>query len=166
MSVKDDIKIDVTDLDQQWTDLPDMFHNYSEEGDLIEAEIKYKKLEQELLGADLDMKIRKTPADFGIEKLSENVVFSTIRQDAKWRDLSFEILELEKQRKLMASACRSLEMKKDALKSIQALYLSEFYIAPSGPEEIKKLKEHQEDLAERNVRIEMRKRSKRKGKEE
>jgi hypothetical protein len=164
MSVKDDIRLNPNELDKQWADLADQFHNYSEEGDLIESEIKFKKLELELLEADLDLKIRNKPADFNIDKLTESGVKSSIRMNQIWRDLNYEILELEKQRKLMASACRALEMKKEALKSIQALYLSEFYIAPSAPEEEKKFKNHQEELVARNIRLEMKKHAKRKGK--
>lgn len=161
MGVKEDIRLNPNELDKQWADLPDQFHNYSEEGDLIESEIKFKKLELELHESDLDLKIRKK-ASTAAEKITETVVKSLIRVDEVWRNLNYEILELEKQRKLMASACRALEMKKEAMKNIQALYLSEFYIAPSAPEEEKSFKSHQEELVARNIRLEMKKHSRRK----
>lgn len=164
MSVKKDIRVNPNELDKQWADLPDQFHNYSEAGDLLDSELKLKKMELEMLEADLDMKIRGTPADFGVDgKITETQIKSIIKTRQNWQDLTFEILELEKQRRLMASACRALEMKKDAMKSIQQLYLSEFYIAPTS-EEWDAIENRQEELANRNVRREMKKHSKRKEK--
>lgn len=166
MSVKNDIRINPNELDKEWANLPDQFHNYSESGDLLDSELKLKRMEIEILEADLDMKIRLNPAKFKAgEKVTETQIKSIIRTQDDWRDLNFDILELEKQRRLMASACRALEMKRDALKSIQALYLSEFYIAPTTEREVEDFENRQEEMANRNVRTEMRKHSKRKEKQ-
>jgi len=166
MNVKEDIRLDLNNLDTEWADLPDQFHKYSEEGDLLDSEIKIKKLQLEILEANLDLKIRANPKTFQIDKLTETIVKSTIRADLKWQEESLEILELEKQRKLMASACRALEMKRDALKNIQSLYLSEFYVAPSDPEKKQERELRVEEMAKRNVRTEMKKFYRRKQKTE
>ena len=165
MSVKNDIRINVNKLDKDWADLPDLFHSYSEQGDLLDAELKLKKMKLEILEADLDMEIRTSPKKFlAGEKVTETQIKSIIRTQQSWRDLNLESLEIEKQRKLISSVCRALEMKRDALKNIQALYLSEFYIAPVGAD-LEEFENRQEELANRNVRKEMRKHSKRKERE-
>jgi len=166
MSVKDDIRINPNELDKQWADLPDQFHNYFEEQELLAIEIKGKELSFELWEARIDCDIRKDPKKYcGSEKITEKQIGSIIKSDPKWEEMQLEILGLEKQRRLIMAACKTLDKKESSLASIQKLYLSEFYIAPVTEAEKDSFNSRLEEIADRNVRNEMKKRIKRKERE-
>lgn len=165
-TIKEDIAIDPTNLDEELMKLPDQYHNYAEEAELQWDEQKRMELELEVLEADLDNNIRKNPKKFGGgDKVTETQIKSLVHLNEDWRRLSRKLIDAEKQRRLMLAACKTLELKNYNLKSLQELYLSEFYQTPNGVKKEKAIKD-QEEIAARNVSREMKRRTKMRSQEE
>jgi hypothetical protein len=119
MSWKDDVKIDVNDLFNEWLDLPELYSKYLELE--INAERNYSKLCEELsyLVAKYDKGVRLDPDKFGCPKLAETPIQRTIDRQASVVLKKEEVIEAKYQLDLYKKTImRSLSTKKDSLTAI------------------------------------------------
>lgn len=133
-----DLTIDFSRLDVEWINLPSLYFKYREETDYLETRMRKKKLKLEFETSQLDGKIRLDPKNYiGVEKPTETQIRCFIESDENIYSIKSEMLELEKKKKLLASACSALEMKRDALKNLVQLLNGEYFttkaIGPSVP---------------------------------
>jgi len=153
MGIREDLTINPMNLDQDWANLPVLFHSYSECVEEIDGELKSEKAKLELLSATTERAIRASPSDFGIEKISESAVKAALATQNPLNQIREEILRLDKEKKIYQAACNSLSYKKDSLKALVTLYGMEYYSAPSTDAVGKKFIQAQLDSAADVVRI-------------
>ena len=153
MSVQDDLAIDPFRLDEQWAELPTLFHAYSERSDEADSLVRSCKLRIERITAELDSDIRLNFKDYGFTaKPTENAIKANIASNKEVLKANEEMLKHEKEKKLCQSVARALEIKKDAMKNLVQLYTSEYYSAPASSEDGKKFLERQASAAKQDVR--------------
>ena len=123
-----DLTIDFSQLDVEWINLPSIYFKYREETDYIEIKMRKKKMKLDFEMSSLDGRIRLDPKNYiGVEKPTETQIRCFIESDDKVYAIREEMLELEKRKKLLSSACQALEMKRDALKNLVQLLNGEYF---------------------------------------
>lgn len=147
MGIREDLTIDPLNLDQEWANLPILFHSYSEAMEGIDNEIKCCKAKLDLLSANTERMVRTNPASYGIEKISESAVKAALACNQDLVNLRNEILGLEKDKKVYGAACNALAFKKDSLKALVTLYGMEYYSIPSTKADGQKFIQNQLDSA-------------------
>lgn len=147
MGIREDLTIDPMNLDQDWANLPVLFHSYSECVEEIDSEMKSEKAKLELLSANTERMIREKPDNYGILKISESAVKAALACNEDLVNIRNEILKLDKEKKVYQAACNSLSYKKDSLKALVTLYGMEYYSAPSTNADGKKFMQKQLDSA-------------------
>lgn len=165
MSAKEDLIIDPLALDEQWSQIPILYHTYMEEAESLDGKIRSLKMQEDRTHSNIDLKIRRNPETFDIKgKPAEGMIKAIINSSKEIDELKAKIIETEKQKRLTLAVCRALEMKKEALKQMTSLYLSEYYSAPPK-DKAGDFINKQEQIANKDVRKKIKKSLNRKNKE-
>ena len=127
-NISKDLTIDPERLDAEWIVLPSVYYQYREEADILDIRARKKKLQLDFEMAKLDGEVRLEPvARLGVEKPTEAQIRCYIESHETIYNIRCEMLEIEKKKKMVASICSGLEMKRDALKNLVQLINSEYY---------------------------------------
>lgn len=157
--MKNDFTIDVEKLDLEWALLPQIYSEYSEQAEILDSEVRRKKMQLEMRRANLSKEIRDNSKqykkEYGLNSITEGFVSNLVDTDEGVRDLEFRIIQLDRERKLLQSSCRSLEMKRDALKNLTSLFQTEYFSMDNIAQRIKEHQEEKEKLEGRDVRLEI-----------
>jgi len=140
---KEDLVIDQYSLDKEWMNQALLYADWAEKS--VTAAFEYDKAKERLdvTKAELDMNIRKDPSSFGIEKVTEGSIQSTITSNLIYQEANNKLLEAKRDAKLLEVAKDSFEHRKKALEKLTDLFLSKYYSEPYVSEPAKKLVEGQ-----------------------
>ena len=130
--------IDPDALDVEWIEQPRLMMQYSRHAAKTRLEVERKKEELDIVRAGLDMKIRVDPEKYGIVKLTESVVSSTIITQKEYMEVNEEFLLLQYESNMAQGAVRALEGKKTALENLVKLHGQQYFAGPSVPRDLSK----------------------------
>ena len=134
MNLRDDLKIDVQNLDVEWATLPELHHLYNAEAISLEKRIKMKKLKLATYSAKLSRNIRLNKEQYleGDEKITIKLVQDLIDTDDEFIEKTTRIIEMETKRKLIMATVDDLDVKRTSLSNLTKLFMSEFYSVPTN----------------------------------
>jgi len=138
MNYEQDMTIDPDALDVEWIEQPRLMMQYSRHAAKTRLEVERKKEELDIVRAGLDMKIRVDPEKYGIVKLTESVVSSTIITQKEYMVANEEFLLLQYESNMVQGAVRALEGKKTALENLVKLHGQQYFAGPSVPRDLSK----------------------------
>lgn len=162
-----DLTININCLDAEWLTLPSLYFKYREESDYLDIRLRKAKMKLDFESAKLDSQIRSDPKNyFNIEKPTETQIRCFIQSSDMAFEIENEIIELERKKKVLASAIASLEMKRDALKNLTQLLNGEYFTTRRVDKDVLQHMEKNQDIEKRNIRREMRVRMNKTTKEE
>ena len=151
-----DLTINIENLIEEWIQLPSIYFAYREEADYLDISMRKQKMKLDFAIAELDGKVRKEPAIYlGVEKPTENQIKCYIESHEDVFSIREKMLETEKKRKLLVSACNALEMKKDALKNLTNLQNSEYFSLSSVKTDFTDIVQNGQEKVSRNIRREI-----------
>jgi len=157
-----DVNIDESALDVEWLQQPSLMKRYADMATKAERNEALKKESLDLLRAQFDLLIRKTPEDFKIDKITEAVVANTILTLEDYQEANKEYLEAKFERKNADNDVKAIEQKKTALENLVKLHGQQYFAGPSVPRDLNKEwveKQNQKNLnAEVNKRITIKRR--------
>jgi len=133
-----DISIDPDALDIEWTKQAQTFFKYAELTARAHVVMDRKKEKIDVLEATMGLKIRTNPASYGLEKITEGAVQSTILIDQNHIDAVAELADLKYEYEVLIAAVRALDQKKSALENLVRLQGQNYFAGPSVPREIGK----------------------------
>jgi hypothetical protein len=133
---KENIKIDKYSLDLEFEKHPMLYHEFAMDMVGAEDEKDQAKDKLELLRAQLDVQIRDNPKKFGLEKITEAAISSTILQTNEYKEAQEYYNNTVSNLRILKIAVESLNQKKVALENLVKLYLGEYY-SKEAPREIK-----------------------------
>ncbi len=133
MSLKDDLKIDVQNLDIEWATLPELHHLYNSEATLLEKRIKIMKLKLSTQSAKMSRRIRLNKDEYleEGEKLTQKLQTDLVEASDEYVELSTKIIELDTKRKIILATVEDLDIKRTSLTNLTKLFMSEFYSIPT-----------------------------------
>ena len=138
MNYEQDLTIDPDSLDTEWLDQPRLMLRYAKHASKMKMEVERAKEKLDIIRADLDKKIRVAPEEFGIVKLTESVITSTIITQVQFRAGNEEFLEAAYEANMAQGALRALEGKKTALENLVKLHGQQYFAGPSVPRDLSK----------------------------
>ena len=132
MDYEKDITIDVDALDVEWAGQARLMLQYAKHAAKMRLEVDRKKEQLDIIKAELDKKIRISPEDFGIVKLTESFVTSTIITQKEYMIVNEEFLQVAYESNMAQGAVRALEGKKTSLENLVKLYGQQYFAGPRG----------------------------------
>jgi len=133
---KENIKIDKYSLDLEFEKHPMLYHEFAMDMVASENEKDQAKDKLELLRAQLDVQIRDNPKKFGLEKITEAAISSTILQNKEYREAQEYYNNTMGNLRILKIAVESINKKQSSMEGLLKLYLGEYY-SKEAPREIK-----------------------------
>ena len=138
MNYEQDMTIDPDALDVEWIEQPRLMLRYAQHASKLKMEVERAKEKLDIIRADLDKKVRLNPEKFGIVKLTESVISSTIITQEEFITGNEEFLEVAYEANMAQGALRALEGKKAALENLVKLHGQQYFAGPSVPRDLSK----------------------------
>lgn len=130
MSDTNILEINEFELDKEWIKQPATYHKFATK--LAEAKYRLEeaKAKTELVKAELSSEIRIDPDLFGITKVTESVVASTILLQDQFKSTQAELFNQKHQVDLLQAVVTSLDHRKRALESLVSLHGQDYFSSP------------------------------------
>lgn len=125
------LEIDRLRLDDEWSNQPSQYYVWAKK--VAEAQLEFDglKSDQSLTFAELDKEIRDNPEEYGVSKLTESVVDSTVRLQKEFIASSAALNKARYKLSVAEAAVQALEHRKRALTMLVELWIHEYYADPS-----------------------------------
>jgi hypothetical protein len=147
MDYEKDIRIEESSLDLEWLEQPSLMLKYTKLSAQLSNDVDKAKESLELMYAELDKAIRSNPDRYGIEKITEGAVSSTIKSHPDYKKANEIFLVAKYEADVAKGAVRAFEQRKDALENLGRLLALDYF---SGPKVIgdlaEKRREREKDL--------------------
>jgi len=167
MNYENDLEIDEQGLDVEWLEQPQLMMKYVRIQSKSQREEEKAKEKLEFVDAELDIKIRKNPEKYKIEKITEAAVKSTILMDTQHIEAYEEYLDAKFENNVAKGAVKAFDQRKDALENLVKLHGQSYFAGPKMPRDITKEKTKRDEDKERTNKMnaEMAKRIRRRNQE-
>ena len=124
-------EIDKYRLDQEWEQQPRLYREHAErladaERDLSQAEAAVK-----VTRADVELKVRKAPDLYGVEKVAEAGIKAAVELDKRVRKSTLTVIEAKHKADILKAAVRTLEHRKSSLEELVRLWLADYFAEPT-----------------------------------
>jgi hypothetical protein len=134
MKYREELKIDLYKLDEEWLDQPNKVERWTTRH--AEAEAIRDRLEQRIgvVKALVEEDVRKKPAKYGWGDSSrhptEPFISSQVTKSRKVQKAQRDFIEAKKNAKILAGAVRSFEHRKRALEKLYDMWCRQYYARP------------------------------------
>lgn len=152
-----DINIDETALDVEWLDQPRKMFQYCKHAARMRKEADLAKEAVDVEKAKLDREIRSNPDQFGIDKITEAVVQSTILAHPRYQRKMGEFIGARYELDMAQNAIRAFEQRKTALENLVRLHGMSYFAGPGVPRDLTKEREKRDKSSNERVKIKRRK---------
>lgn len=164
LDINMDRQIDPDALDVEWLEHASKFSVYSTNLDEkakvrneLKTEAEYQKEVLDKVRAELDLEIRANPFKFGLEKVTENSIASTIVSNERYQEANEELYRIKKelneaQHELNEAhtMVNTMIAKRTAMQELGSLLRLDYFATPSEPRdlqsEFEKRRAHQEEI--------------------
>jgi len=125
-----DILIDKNNLSEQWEKQAGLYLYYALKLVKAEKDRNNAKEEVEVTKARVDKTIRKTPKDYGYEKVTEAIVTNTILLDDDYKEANNTYIEECYEVGILQAVVRAFDHKKKALENLVTLHMGGYNAEP------------------------------------
>lgn len=154
-----ELLIDLNQLDVEWMNQATTFMKYSELAADLKAIADRAKQNLDVVRAELDLEIRADPESFGLLKITESTVSSTIIGEKRYKDAFEKYISDKHDFDIMSAAVRAFDHKKSALENLVKLHGASWFAGPSEPRNIDDvMKEKIDETPKKEVRKKIRRR--------
>jgi hypothetical protein len=111
---------------------------YGETADqLADAKETLARMEarEEVVKAEIELKIRKSPERFGINNVTENAIKATIRIQPEVKKARLKVIKAHHLVNMLTGRCRTLEHRKQSLEDLVYLDSRDYFSRPKVPKE-------------------------------
>jgi hypothetical protein len=164
MDYEKDTDIDEQALDVEWLQQAHLMRKYTKYASMKKKEMDEAKERLDFGKAQLQREIRNQPSDFGIAKVTEAGIESTVLLQPEYRELKQEYTKAQYEYDVAMGAVRAIDQKKTALENLVRLLGVSYFAGPVVPRDLtqESLKAKEQKAQNAKVKINQ---SKRKGKE-
>lgn len=122
--------LDPARLDEHWTAHSREYHRYAQRLADARAEWERAKADRDVVQAELDRAVRRDPASYGVEKVTETVVERTILIQRGYQKAHDRVIEAKHTMDVLQATVDALEHRKRALEKLVELFLSDYWSQP------------------------------------
>lgn len=149
-----DRKIDPHALDIACLEQPYLFFKYAEKAIDARTAADQAKLRKEIIEAELDIKVRRNPGKYGLEKVTDPSVKAAVLRHPKYSAAMGEWLTARDTQAVLEQAVGAMEMRKRMLEALVTLHGQGYFSVPNAPRDLAtawlKSREHQDGIARDN----------------
>ena len=138
LDYENDVRIDEQGLDVEWLRQAELMAKYTKHSAAMKRELDDAKEALDVGKARIEKDIRTAPEEYGLAKITENAVQSTILLDGEYQKLSKAFIEAKYEFEIAVGAVRAIDQKKTALENLVKLHGQSYFAGPSVPRDITK----------------------------
>lgn len=155
LQYEQDVKIDPDALDVCWLEQADLMRRYAVHAAQTERELDNAKENLDVGKAEMEMEIRSDPTSFGLEKVTEGAIQSTLQLQERYQKLEQDHIDAKYEHNVARAAVRAIEQRRAALENLVQLLKASYF---AGPKEIRdlteeKMKHERDKKANANVKM-------------
>lgn len=155
-----DTNIDPDALDVEWLDQAKLMRMYSNHAAEMKKEMDNMKEKIEYEKAKIEMDIRSNPENYGLSKVTESAIQSTILLQKEYQELIVEYSEKRYEYDIAISAVRAIDQKKNALENLVRLFTASYFAGPAVPRNLYNEYMKKEEGRRNNAKIKIKRREK------
>lgn len=155
-----DIRIDPTALDVEWLRQADLMRKYATHAAATKMAMDDAKERLDVVKAQLDRDIRKDPSQFGLDKVTETAVQSTILLQEAYTQGNQAWSEARYENDIANAAVRAIDQKKTALENLVRLLTASYFAGPQAPRDVAREWQERNERRANNARVRMTRRTK------
>jgi hypothetical protein len=144
-----EIHPDPNELDKEWCNQPRLRFRYGQELADARRGLATAKAELEVSEAELDLAVRSDPGKYGLEKVTEAAVKSTVPTLKQYQKAKRAVIDAQYAVDVLDAAVSSIDHRKKALEDLVQLFMMDYYSKPKAPEGAR---ERMEEVGKANVR--------------
>ena len=157
-----DVSIDETALDVEWLQQSNLMYKYSRYQAETKKAMDEAKERLDFIRAKVEMDIRANPENYGLSKVTESAIASTILLQPEYQEASKKYIEAKYENDVATAAVRAIDQKKTALENLVKLLSVSYFAGPSAPRDLSlKWTEHikRREQKEHNKNVKIRRRA-------
>jgi hypothetical protein len=148
-----DIHIDSEALDIEWLEQSSLMMKYSQNVAQLQKEVDEAKESIELIKAELDKKIRSKPEKYGIVKITDTQVASTILMQQSYQIASTAYIDAKFELNTAKGAVDAFEHRKNSLENLVKLHGQQYFAGPKIPRDLTKEWQKKQDQREYDKKV-------------
>lgn len=152
---KDDVKINTKDLAGEWERQSDLLIYWHEQWAHAVRTMNWRKEQLRLTDAKIESEIRKSPKEYGLEKVTDSGISSVIARHPEHKEAHNRYIDAIWYADVMEGAKWAMMHKKDALEALMRMMLSGLHLMPHLDGALLPLDAHYEKNAKEGLRKEM-----------
>ena len=136
LNYEQDVSIDETALDVEWLQQANLMYKYARYQAETKKAMDEAKERLDFIKAKLEMDIRVNPENYGLSKVTESAVASTILLQPEYQEASKKYIEARYENDVASAAVRAIDQKKTALENLVKLLSVSYFAGPSAPRDL------------------------------
>ena len=136
MNYEQDLRIDETALDVEWLDQAMLFMRYARHAAEARKTFDETKQELDIVRAEIDKDIRENPDKYGLEKVTEGAIQSTLLTNKKYWAANQKVLDAKYEFDMASNAVSAFNMRKEALENLVKLNGQQYFAGPQVPRDL------------------------------
>jgi hypothetical protein len=151
MNYENDIRIDESSLDVEWLDQASLMMRYARHSAEARKLMDEAKQDMDVIRAEIDKEIRENPEHFGIDKVTEGSIQSTILTEKRYKIKVQAYLDAKYEADMAQGAVRAFDARKDALENLVRLNGQQYFAGPKIPRDLSWERQEKQKNADANV---------------
>lgn len=161
LNYEQDVSIDETALDVEWLQQANLMYKYARYHAETKKAMDEAKERLDFIKAKLEMDIRANPEDYGLSKVTESAIASTVLLQSEYQEASKKYIEAKYENDVATAAVRAIDQKKTALENLVKLLSVNYFAGPSAPRDLplewnEHIKRREQKELNKNVKIKRR----------
>lgn len=158
LNYEQDVSIDETALDVEWLQQANLMYKYVRYQAGTKKAMDEAKERLDFIRAKLEMDIRTNPESYGLSKVTESAIASTILLQPEYQEASKKYIEAKYENEVAVAAVRAIDQKKTALENLVKLLNVSYFAGPSAPRDLslewnEHIKRREQKELNKNVKI-------------
>jgi len=125
--IHDDLRINKSDLDEEWKGQPRLYYKYSEQLANAIHRRDRKKAELDLKRAEITYDIRNNPDSYEMDKTTDSAVTNKVIEQTDFQIALLALNDAERDVNILQGAVWAAQHKKVSLESLTRLFLANYY---------------------------------------
>ena len=150
-----DTAIDPDALDVEWVQQATLMGRYAAHAANMKREMDDAKERLDVVRARLDMAIRANPGQYGLEKVTEAAVQSTILLQKEYTEQNEALSTARYEYDMASAAVRAIDTKKTALENLVRLLGASYFAGPKAPRDLSHEWTERTGRRDSNARVKM-----------
>jgi hypothetical protein len=139
----------------EWLRQADLMRRYSIHSAEMRKTMDEAKERLDVGKARIEMEIRSNPEKYGLAKITEGAIASTILLQADYQELNQAYLDARYEYEVAGAAVRAIDQKKTALENLVKLLGAQYFAGPQAPRDLSRewIEAQKHKAGNRNVRV-------------